>query len=437
MDEMMEEIITVDGQQEDEPAEELSPEQRAELVERLSAAKTQEFIARQGEIVTESVRDVKQRFSQPAANSIQRKKYACTRYGKDFGLSGMAANYCVAIQFDAMNKANAQIGQDLRSVLKKEMPETDELTNPLFIKTKDNYNFGNPVCSRDSVRYEETRSCPDTIRKYASGGFVDNAACKNNITVSSYVNARGQVICDSQGNPKLKDGDLLFVKIGTANNTASGLHCIRANVSETGRVTYTAGNNERIGGGMSYYLNKPVSVFHTSDYAKKCFAHHFKKLNDNELLQLDNQLNAEQEQQLEETALPQQSSEISETRQEPEQQSEMDRLSASMSAGHSSISDRIAAFRQRREVESLQRTDLVAGMRADNARLQQKREELASLRGEKADVCQEPQFGTRHYQCEDVAATIAEREEVKTVPQQKQQSGLRRFMNMFSRSEYA
>lgn len=443
MEEANEESAGREEEPEAAPGEKLSAEQRSALIERLSAAKTREFITRQGEIVTDSINDVRSQTLRRKLDSTGRKRYACNTYGKDFELAGTASNYCVAIQFDAMNRANREIGRDLRADLEKDMPgEAEGLTNPLFLKTKDNLNVENPVCTRDSVRCGEARYCPETIRKYASAGCVENAACRNDVTVSSFVDGNGMVRKDKNGRPKLKDGDLLFVKTGTASNTASGLHCIRANVSEDGKVTYTAGNNDRIKGSMSWYLNKPVSVFHTGDYAQKCFMHQFEKLNDDELLRLDAQLNEERQTQQQDEA-----SSLTESRKTPETEVQiseterpdnMERLSASMSAGHSAMSERIAAFRQRRNAESLKRADLVSGMRADNERLQQKREELAGMRGGQPAAGPEFMFASKHYQCEDIAAAVREEERQPEVRQQEREpSALRRFMGMFSRSEYA
>lgn len=426
--------------------EQLSPEQRKEIIAQLSGAKTKEFIIRQEEIVTRSVEDVRRQAVSKRLNSSQRKLYACNTYGKDFELAGTASNYCVAIQFDAMNKANREIGSDLIAGLEKDMPgEAEELQNPLFLKTKDNLNVQNPVCTTDSARCSAARYCPETIRKYNSSGCVENAGCKNNITVSSYVDRNGMVKKDDNGQPKLKDGDLLFVRIGQAGNTASGLHCIRANVSETGQVTYTAGNNERVKGRMNYYLDKPVTVFHTSDYANKCFTHHFEKLSDKELLQLQAQLNPEREEVCQSVETPVDQAEKKQAAA-PVMQNGMavpidrpenvEQLAASMAAGHSAISERIAAFRQRRNTESLARADIVAGMRADNARLQQRREELAGMRGEKAVHHHEFMFEVKHYQCEEVADAAKQAERQQEIPQ-RQTSGLRKFMNLFSRSEYA
>lgn len=436
----------------DEIAEvQLSPEERKEIIARLSEVKTEEFITRQEEIVTASVEDVRSKYprqkgvKETSERKKQRKKYACTRYGKDFGLAGGAFNYCVAIQFDAMNKANREIGDQLKNDLHGQLPETDSLVkNPLYLKDYNDYKFTNPVCKRDTVRCEEARSCPMTLSKYNSGGFVDNPTAGASLKVSQLVDANGQVCKDENGAPKLKDGDLLFVRTGPAGNTSSGLHCIRANVSEDGKVTYTAGNGDHVKSNMRDWSRYSVAVFHTSEYAEKCFEHQFERLNDKELLQLQSQLESGNEgrQQAETPSKQAENIQKAQPKGEVAQVSpagrpeNVEQLAASMSAGHSAMSERIAAFRQRRNTESLARADIVAGMRADNARLQQRREELAGMHGGAAEPRREFQFETKRFQCEDIADAAKQAERQNETPQ-RQQSGLQKFMSFFSRSEYA
>ena len=126
---------------------------------------------------------------------------------------------------------------------------------------------------------------------------------------------------------------------------------------------------------------------------------------------------------------------------------EMDSLHTAMAANHSAISDRIAAFRARRNNESIRRADVVASMRADNLRLQQKRRELAEMTGKSLPTSYS-RFADRHYSCEDIAAretTLQMRaaETEKTVPAVEsakqtvaKPSALHKFMNFF-REEYA
>ena len=125
----------------------------------------------------------------------------------------------------------------------------------------------------------------------------------------------------------------------------------------------------------------------------------------------------------------------------------MNGLHAAMAANHSAISERIAAFRARRNSESVQRANLVAGMRADNLRLQQKRQELAEMTGS-SPVTPYPHFADRHYRCEDTAAEEAVRRRQAAEaeraspsldadkPTVSKSSALRKFMNFFH-EEYA
>ena len=126
---------------------------------------------------------------------------------------------------------------------------------------------------------------------------------------------------------------------------------------------------------------------------------------------------------------------------------DMNGLHAAMAANHSAISERIAAFRARRNSESVQRANIVAGMRADNLRLQQKRQELAEMTGS-SPVTPYPHFADRHYRCEDTAAEEAVRRRQAAEaeraspsldadkPTVSKPSALRKFMNFFH-EEYA
>lgn len=447
----------------------LSSEERAEIVANLSEQKTKEFINRQEEIVSASVADVMSKYPKSrekgnAALKNKRKVYACTQYGKDFGLSGCAANYCVAIQFDAMNEANREIGRQLKQDLYGQLPETDSLVqNPLFLKDINNFrNVQQPVCARDSTWIQETRTCPETIKKYNSGGFVDNPSAGSTLKVENLVSSNGQVLKDKNGEPKLKDGDLLFVRVGKADNTSSGLHCIRANVSEDGKVTYTAGNGDHVKENMYRdWHGKSVAVFHTSEYAEKCFKHQFECLNDKDLMQLNEAMKQKQQMQepvqkfateqvegLEEVQSPDGADDMTMAQPAVQQNAlrpdsandvALNDFSKNMVRQHSSMSDRIASFRQRRDTESVDRANMVASMRADNEQLQQRRAALAKMRGEMAQTSRtEYMFETKHYACEDIAGRVAERQaseekQEQNVQQQPQQvSGLRRFFNVFS-----
>ena len=86
-------------------------------------------------------------------------------------------------------------------------------------------------------------------------------------------------------------------------------------------------------------------------------------------------------------------------------------------------------------------------MRADNLRLQQKRQELAEMTGS-SSVTPYPHFADRHYRCEDTAAEEAVRRRQAAEaeraspsldadkPTVSKSSALRKFMNFFH-EEYA
>lgn len=121
---------------------------------------------------------------------------------------------------------------------------------------------------------------------------------------------------------------------------------------------------------------------------------------------------------------------------------DMNSLHTAMATGHSSMQGRIAAFRARRSNESAQRTEILTGMRADNLRLQQKRQELAEMTGN-APATAMSSFAAKHYHCEDIAAEDAARrqtiEKNQTTPateMEQKPSTLRKIMNIFH-AEYA
>lgn len=125
----------------------------------------------------------------------------------------------------------------------------------------------------------------------------------------------------------------------------------------------------------------------------------------------------------------------------------MNDLCTAMAANHSAISNRIAAFRARRNSESVQRANIVASMRVDHLRLQKKRQELAEISGG-SPVTSYPRFVDWHYRFKDIAADEAVRcgqaTETESTslatsadkPTYSKPSVLRKFMNFF-REEYA
>ena len=103
-------------------------------------------------------------------------------------------------------------------------------------------------------------------------------------------------------------------------------------------------------------------------------------------------------------------------------------VSTIMSSGHSKIHDRIAAFRERRDTESVARAEIVESMRADNLRLQQRREALAELTGVRP-IAPQYNFVDKHYNCEDIAVKTEEKAPSQTPVKQ---SFIGRFKDVFS-----
>ena len=103
-------------------------------------------------------------------------------------------------------------------------------------------------------------------------------------------------------------------------------------------------------------------------------------------------------------------------------------VSTIMTSGHSKIQDRIAAFRKRRDTESVARAEIVENMRADNLRLQQRREMLAEMTGTRP-IAPQYNFADRHYNCEDVVARNQEKETPQTPVKQ---SFIGRLRDVFS-----
>lgn len=260
----------------------LTAEERKRLIEETAKSEATSCIKKQREILTQAVTDIQNKTK--GKSSVERKKYACRTHCKEIGLN--ADNYCVAIQFSTLYKAGKG--------------RIDGNDNPLCLKTVD-YQQKSPMCEMDSAYCSASCNTKCSMAYYASGGYVENSTCNNDgkkisydqrikdrkITVSSYVDANGYVRKDASGKPKLQDGDFMYIEVGKASNTSTGLHCVRVNVDDKGKVTYTGGNNERVNAPFTnYYMNKPVAVFHTSEYVKDCFEYQLERMNDKELLKM-------------------------------------------------------------------------------------------------------------------------------------------------------
>ena len=93
--------------------------------------------------------------------------------------------------------------------------------------------------------------------------------------------------------------------------------------------------------------------------------------------------------------------------------SETRELSQNMNSEHSNINIKIAAFRARRNEESLQRNDILTGMRENHTRLQKKIKELEDMTGQEV-IIHPLNFMNKHFHCEDVAASLQKIQENPT-----------------------
>lgn len=278
---------------------ELTPEERELLINNLSCELSGTIISKQRVYTEEAIRDL-QRFQSPDG----KKAHFASKYGPDSGLT-FKNNYCLAIQMYGFQKVNKDIGNELCSSIQEK-----GLDNPLYLKTKDNSKdmfMKNPVCQTDSLgrqdnfniycfvgKYNNYMEGAQPTRSYSGGTLctASGAAKKQELSqdakfVKSYVNSDGTVKKDNNGEPLLKDGDLMFVQVGNASNTATGFHCVRVNVDENGKVTYSAGNGDRINGDLlKSFGNKKACVFKSSEYIQDCLKIKMKDLTDEQLLAL-------------------------------------------------------------------------------------------------------------------------------------------------------
>ena len=99
------------------------------------------------------------------------------------------------------------------------------------------------------------------------------------INLGDYIDEKGYVRTDETGKPMLEDGAWAFVKLNDKAISASGYHVIRVNVEENGKVSYTAGNGDRIDQAILGNLKtKPCAVFHTQRYYEDRFKSKYNEL---------------------------------------------------------------------------------------------------------------------------------------------------------------
>lgn len=268
-------------------------------IEILSQNKAKEMTILQGQILETMIKDIQKN------GGSNKKSYVAEHYGKDVA-PGVASNYCLVVQMQSLNLANKKLGKQVS----EELASIDEELNShniLQIKTR-NQDIDNELREgvADSLSLGVNFRNRDFMNKFADSPYMDNVAvnphvertgyadfrihgqpcsynCKlkdYNVSLSSYIDETGHVKKDKDGKPMLKDGDFAFVQTNHGNENSSGFHAIRLNVDEDGKVTYTAGNSERIKANLSYkFMNAPCAVFHTQDYIADCVREEYKDLN--------------------------------------------------------------------------------------------------------------------------------------------------------------
>lgn len=141
-----------------------------------------------------------------------RKKYANGKCNMGNG----SLNYCIGLQRHACNEANERIGYKI-------MPDIG--------------------LSCDNARnFFEQRNLGKYYSKISDCFNINNK----------------QVLLDSEGKPKLRDGDLMIVIYPDDNDA---FHCLRINVDENNKASYTAGNGEATNGNLSYWAKKNYACY--------------------------------------------------------------------------------------------------------------------------------------------------------------------------------
>ena len=81
----------------------------------------------------------------------------------------------------------------------------------------------------------------------------------------------------------LKDGDLLLV-VDPKDNQA--YHCVRINVDQQGKVTYTSGNGEAINGKLNWMKNEACYIIPTQEITQKNAQKHYECMSNEKLLEM-------------------------------------------------------------------------------------------------------------------------------------------------------
>ena len=237
----------------------LTPEQRVELIDSLARSDTEDFIKKQEEVACDSVRNISQH-RKKLLKEFQRLKDLLTERKIDeetwikktfalqddlltypckvLGMGKIAASYCIGLQRHACLKANKHLGYSL-------MPDIGTY-------------------------------CPNAYSTFKKNG-VGHYHTK---LTECYDPKSKRIKCEKEGNPLLKDGDLLLI----FDDKGRPFHCVRINVDQDGKATYTSGNNETISGGLGWLEKASCYIIPTSEIAKNNAKQHYAEMTNEELL---------------------------------------------------------------------------------------------------------------------------------------------------------
>ena len=166
---------------------------------------------------------------------------------------------------------------------------------------------------------------------------------------------------DEQGKPLLKDGDLAILCMPRSKHY---FHCIRINVDQDNKVSFSAANGEHIQQPLRWWDEYGAYVIPTSEIAQKNALKHYNQMTDNQLLE------AAQQKGIKKPLEPIRTDEqpLNNRVVAPDE----NQFGKTMLAQHQSMQDRIAALRQYRTQETGDRQQKVAQMRnlqAQNQRM--------------------------------------------------------------------
>ena len=160
---------------------------------------------------------------------------------------GETANYCLAIQTQAMRMAE------------KDMETEADALKPI----------------RDNMGW----TCQYATNTCQNMGIGRKRKITNLYTTDS--NGRHLVNKDKDGNPLVKDGDIALIDYG--NKKTYG-HCVRLNVDANGILTYSAGNEDRDHAPITKLAKLQATVVSTYDYAHSLAKEKYQNLSREELL---------------------------------------------------------------------------------------------------------------------------------------------------------